>query len=122
MPSIAGILVVDTIGPRLDVAVAETAARVTAVMESGKERIESYAKFNAPWEDRTGAARDGLTASVDEDDGFIVLELAHTVDYGVWLETIEDGTFAIIMPTLEALGPELIVEAGGVVTHLGSTF
>jgi hypothetical protein len=91
-------------------------------MESGKEKVEAYAKLNAPWNDRTGEARDGLVADLYEEDGEIVLELAHSVDYGIWLETIEDGTFAIIMPTLEALGPEILHEAGAVVTSTGKTF
>lgn len=123
MPSTyGGMIVHDGIGPILDVAVAEAGGRVLAAMESGKERIEAYAKENAPWDDRTGDARAGLITSVEEDGGFIILELAHTVDYGVWLETIEDGSFAIIMPTLEALGPEVIREAGGEVLHIGPSF
>jgi hypothetical protein len=91
-------------------------------MESGKERVEGYAKMNAPWADRTGAAREGLTASVSEHDAEITLELAHTVEYGIWLETIQDGAFAIIMPTLEALGPEILREAGAQVVSVGRTF
>lgn len=113
-----GIIVHDGITPTLDVVVATTAVRVTEAMERGKERVQDYAQSNAPWADRTGEARSGLIADVSEDNGEIVLELAHSVDYGIWLETIQDGAFAIIMPTLEALGPEILAEAGAEVVNI----
>lgn len=117
-----GMIVHDGIGPVLGYLVASTAHRVAEAMMEGKETVESYAKMNAPWEDQTGNARNGLTASVFEEGGEIVLELAHTVDYGYWLEVIQDGRFAIIMPTLEAVGPEVIQHAGGKVIEFGGTF
>lgn len=69
------------------------------------KEIEDDAKANAPWEDRTGQARDGLEAEASMEGGEIVVTLMHTVDYGQWLETIQSGKFAIIMPTLEKYGP-----------------
>lgn len=109
----------DGIGPTLDYLAISAADNVARAMESGKLRVETYAKMNAPWADRTGAARNGLTASVELEAGEVVLTLEHTVDYGQWLELIQDGRFAIIMPTLEALGPEIIRDAGGHVTQVG---
>ncbi|MGX9924108.1 hypothetical protein ACWIG4_30140 [Streptomyces sp. NPDC002248] len=76
------------------------------VLDVGVEALE-YAKANAPWEDRTGDARDGLDVDVDDSGNTIVLSLFHTVDYGQWLETIQNGRFAIIMPTLEIYGQEI---------------
>jgi len=75
-----------------------------AVAESLASEIESDAQFNAPWDDRTGEARDGLEAEASMEGGEIVITLAHGVDYGQWLETIQSGRFAIIMPTLEKYG------------------
>ncbi len=115
----AFVTVHDGIGPTLAWMAVNMTGRVVAVMESGKEKVQEYAQQNAPWEDRTGDARSGLIADVSEDGGLIVLELAHTVDYGVYLETIENGAFAIIMPTLEALGPEILREAGAQVLYTG---
>ena len=103
---------VDMIGPTLDIMVATTLHRAQEAMEAGAMRAQEYAKSNAPWADRTGEARNGLTAEVYEEAGEIVLELYHTADHGYWLELIQDGRFAIIMPTLEALGPEILREAG----------
>jgi hypothetical protein len=67
--------------------------------------VEDRARSNAIWEDRTGDARAGLTAEASESQGIIYLELAHTVDYGQWLEVIQNGRFAVIMRTLEEEAP-----------------
>jgi len=96
------------------------AARIAYVMQQGAEEIEAYGKNNAPWTDRTGAARDGLVADVSLEGSDVVITFAHSVDYGLWLELIQDGTFAIIMPTLEALGPEILERAGGEVLSVPS--
>lgn len=115
-------IIIDGIGPVLDFMVATTAMRIAEAMDDGKYEIETYARYNAPWADRSGMARSGLTASVDMEAGVVVLELAHTVDYGIWLELIQDGRFAIIMPTLEALGPEILARAGSVVVNTDGAF
>jgi hypothetical protein len=112
----SGSIVIDTIGPTLDIMAATLATRITTAMEEGAEEIEAYGQANAPWDDRTGAARDGLTAEVDFEDGEVVITFYHSVDYGLWLELIQDGRFAIIMPTLEYLGPQIIERAAGEVT------
>ena len=111
-------IVVDTIGPTLDIMAATMAVRIRAAAEEGAEELVNYAQDNAPWADRTGAARQGLSAEVDLSLDEVVITLYHTVDYGLWLELIQDGTFAIIMPTLEKLGPEIIAKAGGVVMEI----
>ena len=64
-------------------------------------QIEEIAKQDAVWEDRTGDARDGLRATASLDDHAVRIELSHGVAYGFWLEVIQNGRFAVIMPTLE---------------------
>lgn len=115
-------IVHDGIGPVLGYMVASAATNVAEAMMQGKAEVEAYAQSNAPWTDQSGAARAGLQASVELEDGVVTLQLAHSVDYGIWLETIQDGAFAIIMPTLEALGPQIIHDAGGQVLHTGRSF
>jgi len=77
------------------------------VFEQATDQIETYAQDNAPWQDRTGDARAGLRAESTNSAGDITLTLEHTVDYGLWLEVIQNGRFAIIMPTLEAEAPRV---------------
>lgn len=74
-------------------------------------QVEQAAKSNAPWADRTGRARAGLTARAQSDHGDIVLTLFHTVEYGLWLEVIQNGNFATILPTLEQYAPQIIRDA-----------
>ena len=47
------------------------------------KNLESYAKKNAPWTDRTGMARKSLNATTEEIDNGIRITLAHGVDYGL---------------------------------------
>jgi hypothetical protein len=63
--------------------------------------LENYAKNRAPWEDRTGNARQSLYSVVHTGNGQIIIYLSHGVDYGVWLELRHQGQYAIIMRTLE---------------------
>lgn len=114
---LSGTWIRDGIGPTLTWCVAHTALNVTEAMYEGAAEIESYAQWNAPWEDQTGAARYGLTADVEVDLGDPCITLSHSVDYGIWLELIQNGAYAIIMPTLETLGPEIIRRAGGKVVN-----
>jgi hypothetical protein len=70
--------------------------------------VESYGRLNAPWTDNTGAARAGLTADVAYEEGEVFMTFFHTVDYDNWLELIKNGNYAIILPTLEAIGPSVL--------------
>ena len=65
-------------------------------------KIESHAKATAPWTDRTGNARQGLTARAFRTATAVSIILWHSVSYGIWLEVKNAGRFAVILPTLEA--------------------
>ena len=117
-----GILLFDGIGPVLGYMAASTAINVEQAMSRGAEDLETYAKLTAPWADRTGMARAGLQADVYLDGGEIVIALSHSVDYGLWLELIQDGAYAVILPTIEALGPRILEEAGAKVTDVSGLF
>lgn len=115
MPSQSTMIIEDGIiawfdGPEWD-AVAEE------VMKESARRVDAEAQANAPWEDRTGDARSGLTADVTNQDGIVELTLYHTVDYGLWLEVIQNGRFAIIMPTLEGNGAKIFSDAADAISN-----
>lgn len=73
--------------------------------EEAADDVKNAAQMDAPWDDRTGDARAGLDTKVEMSNGEIVLTLFHTVEYGLWLEVIQNGRFATIMPTLESYAP-----------------
>lgn len=85
-------------GPEWDDVVAEA-------FRDAADDIKTAAQQNAPWSDRTGDARAGLETIVENNNGEVVLSLFHTVEYGLWLEVIQNGRFATIMPTLEEYAP-----------------
>lgn len=64
--------------------------------------IESYAKANAPWTDRTGNARQSLFTATEIARDMVTLYLSHGMEYGVFLELCNSGKYAIVMPTLQA--------------------
>lgn len=83
------------------------AAMLDDIADNAAQELQEYAQENAPWEDITGDARDGLTAEAEK-GAQIVIALFHTVDYGPYLEVRWSGQYAIIMPTIEALGPSIM--------------
>lgn len=64
--------------------------------------MQAYAQSEAPWSDVTGDARRGLEGTYVAESGRYAssAEISHTVDYGVYLETMGGGKWAIILPTL----------------------
>lgn len=100
----------DSLAVALEDASVEVYAQATELMLSVAVDALAYAKANAPWTDRTGDARRGLNVSVDGDGNTITMQLFHTVDYGLWLEVIQNGAFAIIMPTLEGYAMSRLTE------------
>lgn len=85
-------------------------AGIAKFTEGFAQQVEDYAKENAPWEDRTGEAREGLTAKGEQRLTKYTITLFHTVEYGLWLEVRWSGKYAIIRPTLEVMGPRLMAE------------
>lgn len=104
---IPSFIVRDGMGAALAVAVVRAPGQwEDDVLEVAVEALE-YAKQTAPWADRTGNARAGLDVDVDRTRDEIVMTMFHTVDYGKWLELVQSGKYAVIMPTLERFGPEI---------------
>jgi hypothetical protein len=72
------------------------------------QKMEQYAKENAPWEDRTGDARRGLRGEAFYHPGVDMgVVLAHTVEYGQYLETANNSKDAILKPTVDHFMPDV---------------
>lgn len=65
-------------------------------------------KKNAPWTDRTSAARNGLFTVTDHSPGHYTIVFSHTMHYGFWLEVKFSGRDAVIMPTVKSQGRALM--------------
>lgn len=86
---------------------AQAALRMYA--ETAAQKLEGSARENAPWTDRTSAARNRLNCKVeDQGNGAQLLALSHGVDYGLWLELAHEKNYAILQPTINKEGPEIL--------------
>ena len=83
------------------------------------KNLESYAKKNAPWADRTGMARKSLNATTEKRDNGIRITLAHGVDYGLWLELAHEKRLAIVKPTIELRGNEVLKGYADLLNKMG---
>lgn len=99
----------------LNYRLAVTGTLVHQYAEQAAQEMLDYARQNAPWQDRTGDARSELGVEVVEEGGQAIIELYHGVEYGYWLEVIQNGRFAIIMPTLELYAPRFFLGSGVII-------
>ena len=73
------------------------------------QEMESYAKQNAPWTDRTGNARRTMTGFVQWDDnGDLVVGVAGHMPYSPKLELRHGKRYAILVPTVDAYAPTIL--------------
>lgn len=93
-------------------------AAVFAAMSMYSSRVEAYAKGNAPWNDQTGNARNALSAEAYRTAGATGIVLYHQMPYGIWLEVRWGGRYAIIIPTIERMGPEVMTAIRGLLGRL----
>jgi hypothetical protein len=93
----------DTLNKQLFRYDAQIRANLHAVFDLFQARTESLARQSAPWNDQTGAARQGLRAQVQKSSSGAILYLIHSVYYGIYLElgTSKMGPRPVIQPTLE---------------------
>ncbi len=61
-------------------------AAIGALAEREALEMEAEAKGEAPWEDRTANARNGLWGAVEETPSELRIAIGHQVEYGIYLE------------------------------------
>ena len=76
------------------------------------QKMQGEAQNSAPWNDVTGAARQGLRGWAVKTATNVVVYLAHSVEYGPYLEmgTYKMAPRPIILPTLQANYPYVMAE------------
>lgn len=92
----------NSLTPTLAALPAKIASAMHATMAKEAPDVQSFAQKNAPWQDQTGNAREGLKARPMSDPGSMVFEihLFHTMPYGIYLETRWSGRYEVIVPTV----------------------
>ncbi len=99
----------DDLTPELGRAPGKVRRAALIAAQSMAPEVENYMKLNAPWTDQTSNARNGLAARAYQEGNDIGIVLFHQVSYGVFLETRWGGRYSIINPTIEVMGPKVMV-------------
>lgn len=82
---------------------------LTMLLQTAATKMESWAKDNAPWTDRSGAARQRLKGDVFwENPRIVSVAIMHQVDYGIWLELAHERKYAILEKALDANKVEIM--------------
>lgn len=95
-------------------------ATVRHALAVGGEQVTARMRADAPWQDRTGAARRGLHTDLLEQGSVFTLRAAHGVPYGIFLETAHQGRFRILY-TLRVLFPRIMANAAREVKAVRAT-
>ena len=86
----------------------KTKAALDLYSDSVAKKMESYAKQNRKWQDRTDSARQRLTGSWERYSNGTKVAISHGVDYGVYLELCNEKRYAILKETVDKISPEAL--------------
>jgi len=108
----------DEITPRTRALPEKVNAGLFALTEFWAPKVQSHARVNASWVDQTGNARQGLSARAQHAPTSHAIVLFHSVPYGIWLEVRWSGRYAVILPTIESLGRQVMGDVRGLMGRL----
>lgn len=80
--------------------------RIYNILDYHAARATEIMKREARWTDRTGNARQSLTAERDT----MSIVLYGGMEYSPFLETRHTGRYAILMPTAERIAPQVVAD------------
>lgn len=96
---------------------ADTAVEMFA--NTAAKTMETDAKEQARWTDRTGRARQTLVGYVTQENSHTTrINLAHGVDYGIWLELANEKRFAIVEPIVRLSSPYILRDFEGMIDKM----
>jgi hypothetical protein len=79
---------------------------VRKIADRRSPEIEKWMRTNAPWKDKSSNARQTLNTDVQGlAMAAVAIQLAHGMEYGIYLELANGGTYAIIGPALDYWSP-----------------
>jgi hypothetical protein len=85
-------------------------ARLPTELQRAGTQILAFARLNHPWQNQTGAAEAGLRVEVRQEGDTFVIEISHSVYYGIYLESRWAGRWGVI-PATVAMGGPLVMAA-----------
>lgn len=99
----------DKLTPELKRGASKVKRAAIIAAQSMAPQVEDYMKLNAPWTDQTSNARNGLAARAYQEGNDVGIVMFHQVSYGIFLETRFGGRYSIILPTIEVMGPKVML-------------
>lgn len=69
--------------------------------QTAARQLEAFAKADAPWKDRSGHARGGLTGTARRSGAVFTITLSGSAHYLVYLELAHGKKYAVLWPTLQ---------------------
>lgn len=80
--------------------------------------MQNDAREQARWTDRTGDARKRIKGAVFKTNKGFRIELAHGVDYGLWLELANEKKYAIVEPIVRMSSPYIMCDFEGMMNKI----
>ena len=90
---------------------ARKVAALQALGDHYAAKMEGEAKQNKPWKDITGHATQGLFGEAKAENTLLKVRVAHTMEYGIYLELCNSGKFSILQPTVQKNAPQFFRDA-----------
>jgi len=81
---------------------------VELIVERNADWGQTWLRTNAPWTDRTGAARSGMFTFAEHAGGHHEILMTYSVHYGIWLEIANSGKYQVIIPGMRVIGDHLM--------------
>lgn len=76
--------------------------------QNAAKQLESQAKAGAPWTDRTGHARGGLSGTSQRRGSVFTITLSGSVRYMVYLELAHGKKWAVLWPTMQKNSQQIL--------------
>lgn len=102
----------DTLTPGLAKFGVKLGAAIDAFMDHQATKTQDFMRTNAPWNDQTGNARNGLFARSELGAEKWTIVCYHTVPYGIWLEVVNSGKNEILTTTVQKEGARIMQSLG----------
>ncbi len=83
-------------------------AKIGLYCDAAGKKLESEAKENAPWTDRTGDARKTIQGGKEWEGDKCIAYIAGNKDYSEYLEFANEKKHAVLWPTVNKMQDEII--------------
>jgi len=78
------------------------------VADTSAKMLEASAKADAPWQDRTGAARNTIQGDWAWKGDHLIITVSGNEDYSASLELGYEKRYAVLVPTIQRHAPSII--------------